>query len=463
MNVQHIANGRIEQRRRKAIVASLISFLLLFTTVVSSSAQSANKELTLKWTDTGVYKTRPVVLERPDDFMFGRFPDEVHPVFPDIPTQGQILLPMPKNVDLPTNWTQFTSMLYKGMKEAISKGMEEGIYDFEIRTVQNISFKGGYWNSKQQERCVHFTDAFLEALSMVKNDFANGYNVNVDGVVGSNGGYVATKVIPMLAHNPLNKLIIIDGRAYVSNTIETVDAMNHKIALINTAGDAPSLPDMVAHHKGAKKVKHARPEIIAVYVDPKGWNLPGLAHIAAMEPERKLVVKYFTCNGYTTPKKMKADELIDELLTLLDTPATALKEGEIFYRVGDGSATVFTGTFIFRHIDEHSNETTKTLTLTQDKTSIKGSLEVNRICPHCCELDSNCCGAVNIIVPVTGRATEDEPVATLSWSEESDEINKPEPGDFIFGLPRCIVSTEEGTFPAALRDNGKVLILKGCQ
>ncbi len=466
MNVQHRVNGRIEQRRSTDIVARLISFLLLFLTVVSSSAQGDNKELTLKWTDTGVYfGTKPEVFRQYLNVMLKSFPDEVNPVFPEIPPEGQILILMPENDSLPPNeeeWKQFSSYLYAGIKRRIAAALENGIYDFEIRTVQNISFQGGYWSLSQQERCIQFTSAFLEALSQVKHDFMNSYNVNIDGIVGSNAGHTATKTIPLLTQNPLDKLILIDGRAYVRNTIETVDVMMNKVALVNTAGDAPSFPDMIADHKGAKKVKYARPEIIATYVDPEGWNIIGFAHIAVMEPSVALIVKYFNCNKYTPSRKMSASEFIHELLELLDEPVTPLQEGEVFYRIA-GDNTLFTGRFLFRHIDGDKGEITKIFTLTQNRITIKGTLEISIKCPRCCEMDANCCGAASITVPVTGNVTKDEAIAELSWPEESDEINKPEPGDFIFGLPRCIVSTEEGTFPAALRDNGKVLILKGCQ
>lgn len=135
------------------------------------------------------------------------------------------------------------------------------------------------------------------------------------GLVGSNGGFVATGTIPSLRQNPVDKLIIVDGRAYIDQTIKTVDAMKGNVVLINTGGDASSFSDMIANHNGAKKVKSARPATTLLYVDPKGWNIPGTAHLAAFQRDKEMWVKRYTKDGYSDKSRMTGSELISNLIS----------------------------------------------------------------------------------------------------------------------------------------------------
>lgn len=327
MNIIYMESKKVIHWRGKYLSLVIVAIFLLFPIPVLSGDQGVNREITINWTDTGAYfMKRPEHLKRPDKFMFGTFSEQIQGVFPEVSPKGQILIPMPENEDLPkteAEWQAFTSKLYEGIKERIEKALEdgEGIDNFEIRTVQNITDKipGGYWTPWQQRRCVTFTKAFLEALAKVKNDLLKDYQIKVNGVVGSNGGYVATGAIPDLKQNPLDKLIIVDGRAYVNRTIETAYAMNGNLILINTGGDAPAFIHMIANHEGAKLVKLAVPEVEVVYVDLKGWNVPWnipKAHISVMRPstemDAKRLIGYF--DGYTAKKKMRAIELLEILL-----------------------------------------------------------------------------------------------------------------------------------------------------
>lgn len=317
MKFVYLRNKKVIDWRRKCLFLVIVTIFLSFPISVLSSDRN-DKKIRINWTDTGVYMgKRPEHLKRPDDFMLRTFPDAIQPVFPDIGSEGQILIPMPKNEDFPKNqadWQGFTSKLYEGIKRRIDKGVKEGIDNFEIRTVQNITVKGGYWVPWQQEKCVGFTKSFLEALSKVKSDLSRNYRVDAYGVVGSNGGYVAAEAVPQLSQNPLDKLMIIDGRAYVDKVVKTSKAMNGNVVLINTGGDASAFPDMVANHKGAKFVKSLIPRVKSFYVDPKGWNIPGRAHLAAMNPDTEMWVKEFTGEGYTSKTKMMASELLENLL-----------------------------------------------------------------------------------------------------------------------------------------------------
>lgn len=319
-----IKNGPILKYFLRFFVIFLSLFNLIIDYPTVSNAQSdsdfSDKEINIYWTDTGVYMgTRPEHLKHPEQYMFKPFTfDNIESVFPSISSKGQILVPMPKNEDLPKTeegWKLFTSKLYRGIKERINQGLKDNINNFEIRTVQNITIKGGYWSPGQQNLCVKFTKAFLEALAQIKKELLASYNFNIAGVVGSNGGYVATEAIPALKQNPIDKLIIIDGRAYKQKTVDTYNSLKGNLTIINTAGDAPALPDMIANHSVAKSLKKALPKLTVLWTDPKG----GFAHIKCMNPNAVLWVKEFTGSEYTEKSKMIGRELLNSILSPIPT------------------------------------------------------------------------------------------------------------------------------------------------
>ena len=283
---------------------------------------NANERINLNWTDTGVYMgKRPQYLNKPDEYLFGPLSsNNISPVLQHITPDGEILVPMPTNKDLPKNeseWNSYISKLENGIMDKIESGIEKKIHDFEIRTIQNITIMGGYWAPWQQKRCVKFTTAFLTALSEVKSKLSNKYGVRLNGVVGSNGGYVATESIPSVARMKdkfLDRLIIVDGRAYVDSTVNTSRYVDD-LFLVNTGGDAFSLSDMVANHEGAKSAKRQQSTIKLFYIDPKGWNFPISAHISAMlNPNTEIWMKEYTGNGYSKKIKTTNGKFMNHLI-----------------------------------------------------------------------------------------------------------------------------------------------------
>ncbi len=318
----------LSRRLRSAAILSLV-FLNPPLAAIGADTPSTRKTVNLYWTDTGVYAgkgNRPAALDRPDEFMFKAFPDDVKPCPLGVPRSGQILIPMPSNEDLPdteAGRSELRAQLYMGIKARVEGALQEGVHSFEIRTVQNISLFGGYSTAPipevptgQQRHCVEFTSAFLEALARVKEDLAADCKVSAVGLVGSNGGYTSTQSIAKAKRSLLDHLIIVDGRAYVGKALEAASAMNGSLTLVNTGGDAPSLPDMVASHEGAKWVQRRDQRVRVVYVDPEGTNWPGSAHIATLlKPDVRLDVKYHTAaDGYSPKTTMRASDLIASLV-----------------------------------------------------------------------------------------------------------------------------------------------------
>jgi hypothetical protein len=298
---------------------------LIVAIVTSASAEERagpdsklDRQITIHWTDIGVYMgARPEALKRPDEFLFKSLPKGTMEIFTSIHPQGQILIPMPPNEALPKSeaeWQALANKYAQGIKDRIEAGIKSGLTEFEIRTVQNITIKTGYWDPNQQERCVQFTRAFLDALSSVRNDFAKGFSVSVDAMVGSNGGLVATRAIPGLSTNPIDRLIIVDGRAYVMDTLNTYRAMKGNLIIINTGGDAPALKDMIANHDGAKSLKYLLPQLDVIYVDPKGMNIFTVAHISAMRPNTEMDMKFCLGDGYSPKARLTGETLRQYLL-----------------------------------------------------------------------------------------------------------------------------------------------------
>jgi hypothetical protein len=316
------ANKPIEfaRWRRPVRLIALALVGLAAATVQSLQATESRPRVRITWTDTGVYMLeRPAPLKDHDRFLFQSFDGAVEPVTAGVPSAGQILIPMPDNGSLPrtqAGWDQFRVQLEQGIKERIDQALSQGVTDFEIRTVQNITIKSGYWAPWQQARIVQFGQTFLEALSKVRESLAQQGPVEVHGMVGSNGGLLATESIARMGRSPLDHLTIVDGRAYVSTVSKTAEIMKGKLTLVNTGGDAWALADMVAHHAGAKAVKGADPRVRVVYVDPQGWNFLATAHIAAMTADRNrpVLAKEFLGNGYSQPMQTTIGEVRDALL-----------------------------------------------------------------------------------------------------------------------------------------------------
>ncbi|MGR3303713.1 MAG: hypothetical protein ACUZ8I_14605 [Candidatus Scalindua sp.] len=292
---------------RKHSILSIVMFMFFLVSVFIKNDQTVAEEthkntVDLYWTDTGITKqlrgepTKKMKLG--DDFST----HNINSIIPNVHQEGQILIPMPSNEDLPKTeqqWNELSNNIYVELKGKINSGLKNGVKDFELRTVQNINIPG-YFDSGRQSDVIKFINAYTEALYKVKEDlFSGGHSVNVNGIWGSNGGYAAAKVIPELIHNPVDRGILVDARAYKQDVKNLYNKLSGNLSIINTAGDAPSFDTMVAKHEVSKSLKRELPNLRVIWTDAKGPDMFFRQHIKSLNPESQLKVKEYTGSGYT--------------------------------------------------------------------------------------------------------------------------------------------------------------------
>ena len=288
----------------------LLSIALFVSTVSVSPAQAqgSGQHITIYWTDKGINQWQ-AYKDRPND----NFGTNFTSVFP-VRSEGKILVLMSATEQLTR------AEIERRLEVQIRSGLQKGVTEFEIRTVQTIGSVGYFDFVSAQPEVVEFTMTFLEALNDVKDKLA-GYEATVHGFVGSNGGYAATESISLLSsrgRNPVNTLTIFDGRAYSSSTQRTIDALEGHVTLVCTNGDFWALPDMVANFSAARSLKDENPKIRVLIVDPnpEGLNIRwDRYHIRAMDPQTDLQVTEYLGNGsYSAKQRFAGSDLHSRII-----------------------------------------------------------------------------------------------------------------------------------------------------
>lgn len=292
--------------------------------------------VTVFWTDKGINNYQYYQDKR--DLNYGTEFDSIFA----IPEAGKILVLMPYDQDLPTTpaarealRAEIQAQLMRRMRE----GLAQGVRDFEVRTVQMIGTLGYFEAWDQQPKVKEFTGLFLEALQEVKTQLQKRYQVTCTAAVGSNGAYVATENIPELARrgrNPIDSLSLFDGRAYVSQTQATIDALQGRVSIINTAGDAPASGQMIGNHDATKRLKEQNPAIHAYWLDPAGWNLFIAGHLKGTDRQRNMWVKEYDGGQFSRPTQMSAGDFIDNHLVSQKGLMAQAQPGDLVVRHGKG-------------------------------------------------------------------------------------------------------------------------------
>jgi hypothetical protein len=291
--------------------------------VGSVPERGAKEFVTIYWTDKGINQWQEYKNRR-EDHLSNKF-DSVFPVS-DV---GKILFLMPYDKDFPRDPVGQASLrkeIQDQIELKIKTGLAQGIHSFEIRTVQMIGTLGYFEFWDQQPKVKEYTRLFLEALNEVKLDLEKKrLNVQCIGGLGSNGAYVGTENIPRLSalnKNPINSLILFDGRAYRDSVQKTIDVLGGKnVKIVNSGGDAPALPDMVGNLDCAKGIKRLNPGTSLYWVDPKGWNIPFTGHLSGMKRDTELNVKEYIGDrfGYSKTSKTTGADFIDlNVMTFLN-------------------------------------------------------------------------------------------------------------------------------------------------
>lgn len=297
---------------KKILILSIALFLICITRIVLPSDKES---ITLYWTDLGIEQWNST-MKLGDDFSNLNTYQRETIIMPE--SKGQILIPMPSDDQLPKSdkeWQELSSRIYQTIKTKVNDALTSGIKKLEIRTIQNIN-KPGYADPWRQGKVVKFIQAFSSALESFKSELSSNYEVTINGVWGSNGGYAASRVVPTLKYNLVDKGILVDARAWESDVKKLYHAMNGNLAIINTAGDAPASEGMVANHETAKTLKIELPTLKVYWVDSKkGINFFIGDHLRSMHWDTSLFVKEFLGDRYIKIGRMSGSELRDQILS----------------------------------------------------------------------------------------------------------------------------------------------------
>lgn len=268
-----------------------------------------NRKLTVLVTDFGINQWS-AEMRLGDDFSRAKTPS----VIPDLRRPSQMLVPMPSDRDFPKT-PAARDELRLNIANTMIRWIERGRLEVcEARIVQNVNSKG-YFDPGRQARVKEFGRLTYEALDLVKQHFSGrGAQVEMPAIVGSNGAFLLTETVPRLRANPIDRAVLVDGRAYASATRATYTRLEGQLTAINTRGDAPSLPDMIANHDALKRLKRDLPQLRVLLTDAGGPNIPLTQHLAAMRPDVRLQVREFDGQGYTKPVSTSGPELLSTWL-----------------------------------------------------------------------------------------------------------------------------------------------------
>ena len=304
---------------KRSIYALPILLILLIWGAFLKFAISSDKDLIdIYWSDLGINQWQSESKLGDDFSKFNEHKKETI-IVPE--KKGQILIPMPSDALLPKTekeWQDLSSKIYNTLKSKINSGLASGIKRFEIRTEQNINTIG-YFSSDRQRKVEKFIQAFCLALNRLKNELSSKYNVNIYGIWGSNGGFMASKVVPRFKSGFINGGILIDARAWKNDVKKLYYALNKNLAIINTAGDAPARPGMIAYHDTAKMLKKELPGLKLYWVDCKGPDIFIKKHLNSMHWGTPLLVKEFKGNGYTKSWKTTGSNLRNYIIANFKT------------------------------------------------------------------------------------------------------------------------------------------------
>lgn len=287
-----------------------------------------------------------------DDFKNAK----VESLIPNLPKQGQIMVPMPSDNNFPKNAAERDLLKLQIARGIIEKVEAGNLKTYEVRITQHIGMLG-YLDPFRQDKIKAFGAIVYEALALSKSYFTSkGTSVAMPAIVGSNGAFMLTETLPKLKSNPIDRAVLVDGRAYIAPTMETYRVLGGKLAAINTSGDVPARPDMIANHASMKSLKTALPDMHLFWADSKGIDIFITKHLATMHPDASLLVKEFDGTRYTTPTNMTGQVLMSKSLgvdwsrpgsitpspthSFSNTPGGALLRTDRFI-TGDGGRVVF--------------------------------------------------------------------------------------------------------------------------
>ncbi|MHB8123085.1 MAG: hypothetical protein ACYDG4_13125 [Desulfuromonadaceae bacterium] len=282
-----------------------VCLLIFFSLTAPAFCQDDG--IAIHWTDIGI-----TFVGRPSANL-KHLGKQFDPVY-EVPEEGRIIVRMPTKIDnhgkerdlTEAEWKIFTKALAGDLSRMIGEASGKGVKNFEIRTVEDINI-AGYNDPERQQQVTRFTRAFLEALMTEKEMIAKNRPVTCDAALGSNApsaGAKAMVALQSLGRNPIDSIVIYDGRATEKDAELLIRALNQKVSIINTSGDAPTSPrallpglDMVASFDCSKRLKEKYPGIRVFFSAETEDNSSIIRHVEMMQQKSKGLIKEVMGDG----------------------------------------------------------------------------------------------------------------------------------------------------------------------
>lgn len=266
--------------------------------------QAQPHEITLYITDFGINQWNED-LELSQDFR-----NASNRVFPDLPSEAQILIPMSADAANPFQSEQsLRSQIADAVTSKVEAGLDHGVTTFEIQLVQNINSMG-YSNSDRQDLVNAFGKTAYRAIGdAIATLQARGIDVSGHAIAGSNGAKVLTENVDSLYIGNriyLDGVDLFDGRAFLTPAQDLIEAIGPgKVRIFNTRGDypAPYTPigfRSIGSFDTSVDLKDAYPNLKTYLLAPVGMSRRfGSAHVAGMRlPGAQFAVSEYLGDGY---------------------------------------------------------------------------------------------------------------------------------------------------------------------
>ncbi|TKJ36904.1 hypothetical protein CEE37_14410 [candidate division LCP-89 bacterium B3_LCP] len=292
-------------KRTRLSYAMVTIFLILTTTVC------AGKQVTFYVTDFGIGDWNANLNTGSD---FSNKPG----VYPNMPSEGQILVVMPPDEEFNMSDEELIQNIYETITEGVTEGQATGVEGFEVQLVQNINL-AGYGNKKRQAMVARFGRCAYAAIGRVIKSLAGeGVDTALYAILGSNGTVVFSKCSDVwkFYKEHIVGVFMYDGRALKKDAIKAVQEVGaDKVTIFNTAGDAPAgwfIKESIGNLEVVKKLKELFPNLTCIWLDPlERLDYFKSGHIAGMKGYyERFLAKEWTGSRFMTPREVRGCNLL---------------------------------------------------------------------------------------------------------------------------------------------------------
>ncbi|HFE36828.1 MAG TPA: hypothetical protein ENK06_00230 [Gammaproteobacteria bacterium] len=235
----------------KIVFVLFIQLLFVVDIGVVNAQKKVSDDLVFHITDFGINQPWNENMEIGDPFIA-----ESARIYPELNSSGrsgsQILIPMPSDQELKKlrNEVKYmpksevdnyiANIFSQKLMHAVNRARENGVTEFEIQIVQNVT-KKGYFSSSRQREVQKFSAAAYTAIGrMVDDQKLKGQSVSLDATLGSNGTVAFTENMDSWKRykSSIRKVDFVDGRAFIDATRDSINELGaKKVRIFNTHGD----------------------------------------------------------------------------------------------------------------------------------------------------------------------------------------------------------------------------------